>query len=232
MALPVSEAHDQAADQAGPGGGGDGREVGEAQAGLAHRTRDQAVELLDMRPRRDLRHHAAIGRMLARAAPAAGRPAPCRRRGRGPRPSRRSSSRCRGRFAVLPSITRPPASPRRTRHSMGLSTAAPHRHARLAAGAGAGNASSAQAPGRCSRRHWPSRMRSWSRSSSTTGDRITGPAAGRDRRQGAVHQGDRGGAAGRPHRSRGAFDEGHADLAARRAGHRRPCCRATTRATR
>ena len=36
----------------------------------------------------------------------------------------------------------------------------------------------------------------------------------------------------RPHRPRGAFVEGHADLAARRAGARRRSCRARTRATR
>ena len=37
------------------------------------------------------------------------------------------------------------------------------------------------------------------------------PAAVGSRRQGPVHQGDRGGAARRPHRSRRAFVEGHAD---------------------
>ena len=62
--LAGEEAHDQAADQAGPGRGRDGREVGEAEAGLAHRTLDQAVELLDMRPCCYLGHHTAIGRML------------------------------------------------------------------------------------------------------------------------------------------------------------------------
>ena len=40
------------------------------------------------------------------------------------------------------------------------------------------------------------------------------PPAGRGRRQGPVHQGDRGGAARRPHRPRRAFGQGHADGAA------------------
>ena len=48
-----------------------------------------------------------------------------------------------------------------------------------------------------------------------------GPAAGRGRRQGAVHQGDRGGAAGRRDRPRRAFHEGHADRAAGWPRHRR-----------
>ena len=44
--------------------------------------------------------------------------------------------------------------------------------------------------------------------------RHPGPAAGGGRRQGPVHQGDRGGAARRAHRSRRAFGQGHADVAA------------------
>ena len=46
--------------------------------------------------------------------------------------------------------------------------------------------------------------------------RHPGPAAGGGRRQGPVHQGDRGSAARRPHRSRRAFGQGHADGAAGR----------------
>ena len=45
-----------------------------------------------------------------------------------------------------------------------------------------------------------------------------GPAAVGGRRQGPVHQGDRGGAARRPHRHRRAFVQGHADAAAGRPG--------------
>ena len=41
-----------------------------------------------------------------------------------------------------------------------------------------------------------------------------GPPARRSRRQGPLHQGDRGGAAGRRHRPRRALHEGHADAAA------------------
>ena len=58
-----------------------------------------------------------------------------------------------------------------------------------------------------------------------------GPLALHARRQGPVHPRDRGGAGGRRDRHRGAFDEGHADAAARRARHRLPSCRARTRAT-
>ena len=51
-----------------------------------------------------------------------------------------------------------------------------------------------------------------------TGDQIQDKALKRDRRQGPVHPRDRRGAAGRRHRHRGPFDEGHADAAARGAG--------------
>ena len=46
----------------------------------------------------------------------------------------------------------------------------------------------------------------------TVGRRDPGPAAGGGGRQGPVHQGDRGSAAGRPHRSGRAFGQGHADV--------------------
>ena len=49
-----------------------------------------------------------------------------------------------------------------------------------------------------------------------------GPAARRGRRQGPVHQGDRGGAARRAHRHRRPFVQGHADRAAGGAGSCRP----------
>ena len=49
-----------AADQPGPGGGGDGVEIGKPQAGLVERPGDQTVQMLDMGARRDLRHHTAI----------------------------------------------------------------------------------------------------------------------------------------------------------------------------
>ena len=66
----------------------------------------------------------------------------------------------------------------------------------------------------------------------TTGDRIAGPRRCRDRRQGPVHQGDRGGAARRRASTRGALAEGHADRAAGRADASPATCRARTRATR
>ena len=58
-----------------------------------------------------------------------------------------------------------------------------------------------------------------------------GPAAVGGRRQGPVHQGDRGGAARRPHRPRRAFVEGHADACCPTGWNSPPSCRARTRAT-
>ena len=58
-----------------------------------------------------------------------------------------------------------------------------------------------------------------------------GPAAVGSRRQGAVHQGNRGGAACRPHRHRRAFVEGHADACCPKGWCCRPSCRARIRAT-
>ena len=58
----------QAADQTRSGGRGDARELGESQAGFAHDALDQMVEDLDVRPRRDLRHDAAVGGMARQLA--------------------------------------------------------------------------------------------------------------------------------------------------------------------
>ena len=57
--LGGGQADDHAADQAGPGGGGNAVDLVEAVAGLAHRLGDDVVEHLDMGARGDLRHHAA-----------------------------------------------------------------------------------------------------------------------------------------------------------------------------
>ncbi len=66
--LGGGQPHDHAADQPGPGGGGDAVEAGEAAPGLLHRLADDQVERLDMGARRDLRHHPAIGPMLRHLA--------------------------------------------------------------------------------------------------------------------------------------------------------------------
>ena len=63
--LRRGRAHQQAADQAGPGGGGDAVQVGEAEAGLRHRLAHQRVQAVEMGAGRDFGHDAAIGRMLA-----------------------------------------------------------------------------------------------------------------------------------------------------------------------
>ena len=212
--LAGEEAHDQAADQAGPGRGGDGREVGEAQAGLAHRTLDQAVELLDMRPCCYLGHHTAIGRMLLELRQQGGgqHRAVAADEGHG----RLVATRLDAEDDAVAVDHQPP--PRqRYPAQMGLrlplrigtrgSPLALAQATLVREGAGGSLAGTGRAGcdrGRGHQDHRRSRHR---------------PAAGRHRRQGAVHQGDRGGAAGRHHRSRGALDEGHADLAARGAGH-------------
>ena len=58
----------QAADQTRPGGRGDPGELGKGQTGFRHDALDQTVEDLDVRPRRDLRHHAAVGGMARQLA--------------------------------------------------------------------------------------------------------------------------------------------------------------------
>ena len=55
---------DQAADQAGTGGGGDGVDVGEVDARIGKGRLDDAVQRLDMGARGDLGHDAAEGGML------------------------------------------------------------------------------------------------------------------------------------------------------------------------
>ena len=57
--LGGGQADDHAADQAGPGRGGDAVDRRERLAGVRHRLADDAVERLDMGARGDLRHHAA-----------------------------------------------------------------------------------------------------------------------------------------------------------------------------
>ena len=63
-ALRRHRADDQPADQPGPGGAATASISPSADAGLAERAADQSVEMVEMRPRRDLGHHAAIGRVL------------------------------------------------------------------------------------------------------------------------------------------------------------------------
>ncbi len=57
-------ADDQPADQAGTGGSRDAIDLGEVDASLAERQRHQGIEMVEMRPRGDLRHDPAIGRVL------------------------------------------------------------------------------------------------------------------------------------------------------------------------
>jgi hypothetical protein len=52
--------HDQATDQPWAGGGGNAIEILPPRPGMAHRTADQGIEMVEMRACRDLRHHAAI----------------------------------------------------------------------------------------------------------------------------------------------------------------------------
>ena len=62
--LAGHEAHHDRADQAGAGGGGHAVQVGKAHARLIHGAGDEAVEMLDVAARRNLRHDAAVGRMV------------------------------------------------------------------------------------------------------------------------------------------------------------------------
>ncbi len=62
--LGGDEADQHPADQAGTGGHGDAVHVREREARAVQRPGDQPVEHFHMGPGRDLRHHAAIGRVL------------------------------------------------------------------------------------------------------------------------------------------------------------------------
>ena len=110
---------------------------------------------------------------------------------------------------------------------MSAATTMSHRHARLGAGAVAGQLGARPAAG--GRR----------RSSTvellvlkTRGDKILDRALSRGRRQGALRQGDRGGAARRARRRRRALDEGSAGRDPRRARCSARCPSARIRATR
>ena len=63
--LGRGQADDDAADQAGPGGGGDAVERFERHVRFGHGLGDDGIERLDMGARRDLRHHAAEFGVLA-----------------------------------------------------------------------------------------------------------------------------------------------------------------------
>ncbi len=62
--LSGGEADQQAADQAGAGGGGDGVDLVERHVGALERAADEMVEIIDMGARRDLRDDAAVGGMF------------------------------------------------------------------------------------------------------------------------------------------------------------------------
>ena len=62
--LGCRQSDDDAADQAGAGGGGDAVELIVGLAGLAHRFGDNQVDRFDMSARGDFRHHATIGCMI------------------------------------------------------------------------------------------------------------------------------------------------------------------------
>ena len=62
--LSGHQPHHDRPDQAGAGGGGHAVKLGEADGGLLHRAGDEAVEMLDVAARGDLRHHAAVGRVV------------------------------------------------------------------------------------------------------------------------------------------------------------------------
>ena len=62
------DAHHHAADQPRPAGRGDGVEIGQPDTRFVERLGDQPVDALEMRPRGDLRHHAAETPMLGELA--------------------------------------------------------------------------------------------------------------------------------------------------------------------
>ena len=233
MARAVIEPDQQPADQAGPGGDRDRVEVAPIGAGLAAWRRGS--------PRPAPRH------ARARRSPARRRRTPrgprsgsarcwrgCRRarRRRGaprPRPSRRSSSRCRApsrrvRFQASLQLGRPGTRACRAAEPDGSYHPGPEWRKRSASARAAAGWRSGR-PAQCATRSPP-------RTASppdafeitpirTTGDRIQDRALRRGGRQGALHQGDRGGAALRRHRPRRAFGEGHGDVPAGGAGDRR-----------
>ena len=59
-------ADDQPADQPRPGCGGDAVEVVDAKLGLIQRLADQSLQMVEVRPRGDLRHDPAKGRVLGK----------------------------------------------------------------------------------------------------------------------------------------------------------------------
>ena len=227
-------------NQAGAGGGGHAVKLGETDLGFLHRAGDEAVEMLDVAARGDLRHHAAVGRVVgdlgehdvgqhpALAGHDRGRRlvaasldaeddhgralAESGRRRNDPDFARPESPRIRRvrcvrrgatlRFGAvdvrLPIVVGTRGSPlaiAQTRHVCARAGCGPSRAGR----------------GRCATH----------RDHHNVGRSLRRPPARRDRRQGAFHQGDRGGAPGWAHRSRRALDEGRADVAAGGAGDRR-----------
>ena len=173
--LGRDDAHQQPADQSRPGRHRHRhRDLVEADARLAHRLGDDLVEAFHVRAGGDLRHHAAVAAvLLPLRAHDVGQDAPASRPARAqprPRPSRRSSSRCRapalarvrwdGCIHVGVGLHQRPdgrhkrASPSVSGHRLAPEERAlasidnPHRHARLAAGAGAGPRGARAAGGR------------------------------------------------------------------------------------
>src|SRR3546814_5324764 len=62
--LDGHHADEDAADEAGPGGGGDPIQLRKSEAGLLHRLRDQPVDVVEVAARSNLRHHAAVRAVL------------------------------------------------------------------------------------------------------------------------------------------------------------------------
>ena len=199
-----------------------------------HRGADHPVQRLDMRARGDLRHDAAEGRVIVglaehdvgedRAAPVGVRAA------RPPRRSRRSSSRCRApsrrvRFQASLQFGRPETRARPETEPPGSYHPGPEWRKRSASARAAAGWRSGR-PARCAMRSRPrtafAPRRSRSSPIRTSGDRIQDRALAQGGRQGAFHQGDRGGAALRQHRYRRAFGEGHGDVPAGRASRSAP----------
>ena len=215
--------------------------------GIGKRRLDDAVQRLDMGARRDLRHHAAEGRMLLDLAEhdvgqdlRLGAVAQFDHARRGLVATRLDAENADHLVAPFDHCRPGVSSDRRLRAKPGspvLLTGGYHgprhannraedRNARQPAGAGAGARDARPADGGA---------RPAGRSLRDRGDLDQrrphpGPAAVGSRRQGPVHQGDRGSAARRPHRHRRAFLEGHADRAAGGLGALRlPAARGSAR---